>query len=41
MEPHRIKTKKKEDWIQKNLDSKITKLSSKILFIPSQDELFF
>jgi hypothetical protein len=41
MEPHRLKTKKKEDWIQKDLESKTPKLSSKIVFIPSQDELFF
>ncbi|MFV8270132.1 hypothetical protein ACNQGP_09390 [Flavobacterium sp. GT2N3] len=41
MEPHRIKTKKKEDWIHKDLENKIPKLSGKILFIPGQDELFF
>jgi hypothetical protein len=41
MEPHRIKTKKKEDWIQKDFESKIPKLDKKTLFLPSQDELFF
>lgn len=41
MEPHRIKTKKKEEWIQKDCESKIPKLDRKTLFIPSQDELFF
>ncbi|MFV5695846.1 hypothetical protein ACM55G_10460 [Flavobacterium sp. LB3P122] len=41
MEPHRIKTKKKEEWIQKDIESKIPKLNRKTLFLPSQDELFF
>jgi hypothetical protein len=41
MEPHRIKTKKKEEWIQKDLESKIPKLDGKTPFVPSQDELFF
>lgn len=41
MEPHRIKTKKKEDWIQKDLKNKIPKLDRKTIFVPSQDELFF
>lgn len=41
MEPHRIKIKKKEDWIQKDFKNKIPKLDRKTLFIPSQDELFF
>lgn len=41
MESHIIKAKKKEDWIRKDLESKIPKLDKKIVFIPSQDELFF
>lgn len=41
MEPHKIKKKRKEEWIRKDVESKIPKLDKKIVFIPSQDELFF
>lgn len=41
MDIHKIKTKKKEDWIQKDIESKIAKLDKKSLFVPSQKELFF
>lgn len=41
MEPHRIKTRKKEEWIQKDVKSKIPKLDRKTIFVPSQNELFF
>lgn len=41
MEPHRIKTRKKEEWIQKDLKSKIPKLDRKTIFVPNPNELFF
>ena len=41
MESHKIKAKKKEDWIQRDTERKIPKLDKKILFIPNQDQLFF
>lgn len=41
MEPPKIKNKKKEEWIRKDLQSKIPKEDKKILFVPSQKELFF
>lgn len=41
MEPPKIKNKKKEEWIRKDLQSKIPKADKKILFVPSQKELFF
>ncbi len=41
MDIHKIKTKKKEDWIQKDLENKVPKLDKKSLFIPNQKELFF
>jgi hypothetical protein len=36
-----MKNKIKEEWIQKDLKNKIPKLSKRIIFIPSQKELFF
>lgn len=41
MKPHRIKTKKKEEWIQKDFERQIPKLDRKKIFVPSQNELFF
>lgn len=41
MEPYRIKTQKKEDWIQKDFERQIPKLDCKKIFVPNQDELFF
>lgn len=41
MEPKEIKTKKKEEWIQKDFERQIPKLDCKIIFVPHQDELFF
>jgi len=35
------KNKKKEEWIKKDLKSKIPKLDKKTLFIPSKNELSF
>jgi hypothetical protein len=36
-----IKKLKKEDWIEKDLKNKISKIDKKIIFIPSQKELNF
>jgi hypothetical protein len=33
--------KKKEEWISKDLKSKIPKLDKKTIYIPLQKELFF
>ena len=41
MKPHRIKTKKKEEWIQKDFELQIPKVERKKRFVPSQNELFF
>jgi hypothetical protein len=41
MEIKKIKKRNKEDWIEKDLKSKIPKPDKKIIFIPSQDELTF
>jgi hypothetical protein len=41
MEINKIKNKKKEEWIRKDLDSKIPKMDKKTLFVPNQKELFF
>lgn len=41
MEPPKIKNKKKEEWIRKDLQNKIPKADKRILFVPSQKELFF
>ena len=41
MKPHRIKTKKKEEWIQKDFERQIKKLDRKKIIIHSQNELFF
>lgn len=39
MEPN--KKRKKEDWIEEDLNSKIPKLDNKIIFVPSKNELTF
>jgi len=41
MELNKLRKRKKEDWIEKDLKSKIPKLGDKIIFIPSQKELAF
>jgi hypothetical protein len=41
MERYKIRKRKKEDWIEKDLKSKIPKLDPKIIFIPNQNELPF
>jgi hypothetical protein len=41
MEPPKIKNKKKEEWIRKDLENKIPKVDKRILFVPNQKELFF
>lgn len=41
MEINKTKNKKKEEWIRKDLESKIPKMDKKILFVPNQKELFF
>lgn len=41
MEPPIIKNKKKEEWIRKDVESKIPKLDRNILYVPRQKELFF
>lgn len=41
MEPPKTKNKRKEEWIRKDLDSKIPKVDKRKLFVPNQKELFF
>jgi hypothetical protein len=41
MGPNKVSHKKKEEWIQKDLKSKIPKLNKKTVFIPSLKELYF
>lgn len=36
-----MKNKKRGEWIQKDLKNKIPKGDKKIIFVPSQKELFF
>jgi hypothetical protein len=41
MERIKRQRQKKEDWIAKDLKSKIPKLSRKIIYVPLQNELQF
>ena len=41
MKPHRIKTKKKEEWIQKDFERQIPKLDREKIFVPIQKQKFF
>lgn len=41
MEQIKIQRRKKEEWIAKDLKSKIPKLSRKTIYIPLQNELLF
>lgn len=41
METIKIRKQKKEEWITKDLKSKIPKLDKKTVFIPLQDDLPF
>jgi hypothetical protein len=41
MERTKIQRRKKEEWIAKDLKSKIPKLSGKTIYIPLQNELQF
>jgi hypothetical protein len=36
-----MKNKERGEWIQKDLKNKIPKVDKKIIFVPSQKELFF
>jgi hypothetical protein len=41
VESNKNKKKKKEEWIQKDLKSKIPKLDKKTIFVPLKNELTF
>ena len=41
MVPFKKNKEKKEEWIQKDLESKLPKLDRKKIFVPNQKELFF
>ncbi len=41
MELNKPKKRKKEEWIEKDLKSKIPKLDKKVVFVPSPNELNF
>lgn len=41
MDSDKAKNKKKEDWIQKDLEHKIRKLKTKTVFVPKYNEFYF